>query len=150
MHCCPKMANSVKMGSSPIAFSAATREYYLYLFDYSEFFGNFLLPGRLCPAQLLLTCPFCGEKLPHGLREEWYLELQKHGHQDSAFEDLPENLKTDKWWRERDDLPICSSGDWAAQKGIPYILDGVRLRYIDHETDSLYKGQIPGKILSIE
>lgn len=50
-------------------------------------------------------CPRCGTKFPHELGDEWYEILQEeYGIEDPMDEDahrLPEEFKTDEWWKKR-------------------------------------------------
>ena len=49
---------------------------------------------------LLDFCPWCGKKLPESKRECWFEQLEELGFDEPLFcEDIPEEYKTDKWWR---------------------------------------------------
>ena len=43
-------------------------------------------------------CPFCGARLPGGLRTEWFERLEALGLE--PIDDLPEPLQSDRWWRD--------------------------------------------------
>ena len=47
---------------------------------------------------LISHCPFCGAELPGGLRDEWFDRLEALGL--DPIDDLPEELTTDRWWRD--------------------------------------------------
>jgi hypothetical protein len=56
-------------------------------------------------------CPFCGDRLPSGLRTEWFDRLDELGL--DPIDDLPEPLQSDRWWREEgitDDEPSRDEG----------------------------------------
>ncbi|MCB0337182.1 MAG: hypothetical protein KDD62_12780 [Bdellovibrionales bacterium] len=44
-------------------------------------------------------CPFCGTKLPASRREQWFLELEKLGITEPDDDRMPEEFKSDKWYR---------------------------------------------------
>lgn len=48
--------------------------------------------------QLIVFCPFCGERLPESLRDEWFDALERL---DLEPEDpgVPSTYATDEWWR---------------------------------------------------
>ncbi len=52
---------------------------------------------------VIYNCPWCGKKLPKNLRDEWLTELKKMGIEDPILSpDIPEEFKTDEWWKRRD------------------------------------------------
>jgi hypothetical protein len=44
-------------------------------------------------------CPWCGEKLPDSLKQEWQRQIAIAGHSPND-EDLPGKFLTDTWWKE--------------------------------------------------
>lgn len=44
-------------------------------------------------------CPFCGAKLPESKRDMWFDELEAQGFDDPSEEDIPEQYKSDAWYR---------------------------------------------------
>jgi hypothetical protein len=54
--------------------------------------------------QNIYFCPWCGNKLPKSLADEWFDRLEAMGF-DEPFEqcrtdpDFPEEYKTDAWWK---------------------------------------------------
>jgi hypothetical protein len=44
-------------------------------------------------------CPWCGDALPASLRSEWFDRLHKLGYDDPAEQDVPDEFKSDAWWR---------------------------------------------------
>ena len=57
--------------------------------------------------RILLFCPWCGMKLPKRLMKEFYEILEsEYGMEDveivkDDFAHVPEEFKTDKWWKKR-------------------------------------------------
>ena len=46
-------------------------------------------------------CPWCGAKLPSSLRDEWFRELERLGHDDPIFNGYPVEFSNDEWWKAR-------------------------------------------------
>jgi hypothetical protein len=48
-------------------------------------------------------CPFCGEKLPEDLSDEWWSQAEKFGFVELASDKnlLPPEMLTDEWWRNQ-------------------------------------------------
>lgn len=44
-------------------------------------------------------CPFCGVKLPESKRYMWFDELEAQGYDDPSEEDIPEQYKSDAWYK---------------------------------------------------
>lgn len=44
-------------------------------------------------------CPFCGQQLPAGLRDEWFERLDALG-LEPGDEEIPASMLTDEWWLE--------------------------------------------------
>ena len=49
---------------------------------------------------LIYYCPWCSQKLPGSLRVKCVEELEKLGFE-LFDENIPEEYKTDEWWREK-------------------------------------------------
>jgi hypothetical protein len=49
----------------------------------------------------LRYCPWCGIKLPQDLRNEWFDQLERLGH-DPLAGDLPEEFQSDAWWKAKE------------------------------------------------
>lgn len=49
-------------------------------------------------------CPWCGEKLPTSLRDEFFDRLEELGLEPNDL-DVPLDLRSDAWWRIRPDVP---------------------------------------------
>lgn len=52
------------------------------------------------PLQAFNFCPFCGEKLPKNLDKQWYRALKGLGFNEPDDEDIPEEFKSDEWWKK--------------------------------------------------
>ena len=46
-------------------------------------------------------CPWSGKLLPKSLRDEWFDTLEELGFDDPRDQEIPEEFKTDKWWKDR-------------------------------------------------
>ncbi|MEY9869026.1 hypothetical protein ABIE66_004405 [Peribacillus sp. B2I2] len=44
-------------------------------------------------------CPWCGTKLPGSKRDLWFEVLEQLGFDDPAEQSIPEEFKTDKWYK---------------------------------------------------
>lgn len=55
--------------------------------------------------QKIFYCPWCGNKFEDSLKEKWFEILEKeYGISDPYDEDadkVPEEFKTDEWWKKR-------------------------------------------------
>ncbi len=94
-HCCQLMSDFLNDPRIPIGYSAAYREYYIKLRSTTSI-------------QLMFYCPWCGVKLPKDLRDEFldifYDQLKlnlKPGLGTLETPGLPEEFKTDAWWKKR-------------------------------------------------
>jgi hypothetical protein len=50
--------------------------------------------------QLIAHCPWCGDKLPDSLRDEFFERLEELGLEPDD-PDLPLDFRSDAWWRLR-------------------------------------------------
>ena len=95
--CCDRMhyyATTPKEEHELIKYHAESRDY------------HFILHGHdLGMEQEMYYCPWCGSKLPDSLAEEWCKVAKEELGIDEVFaeqwETLPEEYKTDKWWKKR-------------------------------------------------
>jgi hypothetical protein len=46
-------------------------------------------------------CPWCGSCMPESKRERWFEELQAMGFDDPLQQDIPEEYRSDAWYRSR-------------------------------------------------
>jgi hypothetical protein len=54
--------------------------------------------------QPIVFCPWCSEKLPKDLNQEWEYILEKeYGIKEPGFnqDKIPPEFKTDEWWKKR-------------------------------------------------
>jgi hypothetical protein len=91
--CCEDMMYAVEGGHIPnepsvILYSPSERSFGLVIGDDS---GN---------QWLLVYCPFCGEKLPTDLCDE-YFDAIRDPETGRVLEPLPEEFQTDEWWKKR-------------------------------------------------
>lgn len=73
-----------------------------YIIVYTPKFNEYGIPVRDGGASNIVIshCPWCGIKLPESLNDRWFDELEKFGYDDPWEQDIPENFKSDKWWRD--------------------------------------------------
>lgn len=93
-HCCESMKYMVEEEIS-IIFIPEYREYGVPIRDGGS---SYLV---------ILYCPWCGTKLPESLHEEYFDILDKMGIDYACLpeelqEKLPENMRSEKWWQERE------------------------------------------------
>lgn len=97
-HCCDKMdyyADSFyKKDHEIVIYRPHVRRFSLILHGYD--FGMM---------QPIYYCPWCGKKVPKELGEEWCIVIKKELGLDDVFAEewatLPEEFKTDEWWKKR-------------------------------------------------
>ena len=46
-------------------------------------------------------CPWCGIRLPESKRNLWVGTLESLGYEEPFLQDVPEEFRTDRWWRNR-------------------------------------------------
>ena len=75
--------------------------------DYNLVFREYFIDLRSPEIKLIYYCPWCSEKMPCSLRDEFFDILEKeYGVDDNIFEisqnkQLPEEFKSDTWWKKR-------------------------------------------------
>lgn len=94
-HCCHSMNLRIHEKERIILYIAQTREYAVRASD--------------CIVQTFLFCPWCGVRLPYGLRNALFDTIKQEYGLDIGFHELEENInsvippefKTDEWWKKR-------------------------------------------------
>ena len=61
---------------------------------------NPVAKGEMTVFEDIKVCPFCTKKFPNSLREKWFLTLEKLGFDDPWDQKIPEEFKSDKWWKK--------------------------------------------------
>ncbi|WP_375331625.1 DUF6980 family protein [Candidatus Tisiphia endosymbiont of Temnostethus pusillus] len=97
-HCCKKMEyyanHCYNEEHELVIYHSEIREYNLMLHGHN--YGM---------EQHMYYCPFCGTKLPKTLGEEWCKIVKDELGLDTVYaeewETLPEEFKTDEWWKKR-------------------------------------------------
>jgi uncharacterized protein DUF6980 len=97
-HCCKEMwahiqderVDGLSKGDTPIGFNPKFREYGLKCQDEGS-----------TAWQIIRFCPWCGSRLPKGLRDQWFDVLEQLGIEDPWEQEVPEEFKTEEWWIER-------------------------------------------------
>jgi len=94
-HCCDNMTWYASHKNDIIQYEPFDRSY------------RFLVPNGIHgDRQSFQYCPWCATKLPEELGEEWGEALEKElGIEDPfidpGYENLPEEFRTDAWWKKR-------------------------------------------------
>lgn len=93
IHCCKSMDVLLKDPKMPLEYFSISREY------------GIPLPGSSA-IQLLIYCPWCGKKLPAGLRKTLYNILEEEYCIEADFgliddPKVPLEFKSDEWWKKR-------------------------------------------------
>lgn len=87
-HCCDKMQFFLEEKKVNINYFPQCREYSIGLKGGG---GD----------QLLTFCPWCGSKLPQSLENVFFCFLKKMNIENASSPELPEEFKTDAWWKNR-------------------------------------------------
>ena len=105
--CCSLMKQFLEEQKAAIYYNPILREYYIRLWSYPK--------GR----QAIYACPWCGKEFPKSLISKYFDTLKKEYKtiyidclnkyieycEDATIEDkeikLPEEFKSDKWWKKR-------------------------------------------------
>lgn len=69
---------------------------------YSPKFAEFGIPvhdGGTSKIEIAF-CPWCGARLPESKRDRWFDELARLGIDDSDDSLIPEQYRSDSWWRD--------------------------------------------------
>jgi len=48
---------------------------------------------------IIKFCPWCGRKLPESKRNLWFDKLDELGYDDPVNQDIPNEFKTNKWYK---------------------------------------------------
>jgi len=72
---------------------------------YTPEFDEYGIPYRDGGAsmQTISFCPWCGTRLPESKRPRWFDELARLGFDDPFIQEIPEEFRTDTWWRSKAD-----------------------------------------------
>ena len=86
-HCCEAMSGYLQHGDVALLYVGEFREYGIRVLDG----GSSYIVIRFCP--------WCGQKLPSSLRDEWFNEIERLG-LDATSPNIPASLASDQWWRD--------------------------------------------------
>ena len=96
-HCCLDMAWWI---SEPVEWPGqGPNPVMLWLEAWDEYRINIPRGGNA--AVVVRFCPWCGQELPPTKEELWHQALYDLGFFDPTEQDIPEELKSDLWWRTR-------------------------------------------------
>lgn len=91
--CCRVMATAVAEGDCPVAYDPVFRQWRL-----------LQLYHRVHRDWELEYCPWCGTALPNEQGDEWTRRVEQLGFTEgghySEIPGLPEEYRTDRWWRD--------------------------------------------------
>jgi len=88
--CCESMMDNISDADSSIKYVAKFRELGLKILDGGTSY------------QLINYCPWCGEKLPISLRDEWFDILDDDLELDDPDDpNIPLEMTTDEWWLKK-------------------------------------------------
>lgn len=88
-HCCEVMRECIHDERICIKYESRFRSYYL------------TIRGSAA-IQSILVCPWCGTRLPNDLYDEYdEVLLNEYGLKNPSKKLLPEEFKTDEWWKKR-------------------------------------------------
>lgn len=94
--CCQAMEcylHCLEQGDEVVCYSPKFNEYGIPIHDGEN--------GSITSYIQIQYCPWCGKKLPDGLREKWFDQLENLGYDDPLKDDsIPEKFKSDKWYRK--------------------------------------------------
>ena len=82
--CCELMASALGEDDYPLGYVPKFREWAIAILDGGT------------AVSVISYCPYCGEKLPSSLRDEWFDRLENLGL--NADDPLPVELQSDAWW----------------------------------------------------
>lgn len=99
-HCCDGMKRLVEDQESPLIYKPVWRSYSLVSVPLAYREGN-----EVCIGFDIAYCPRCATVLPKDLAEEWSDIVEEQfgitGSLDERIKDLPQEFKTDEWWKKR-------------------------------------------------
>lgn len=99
-YCCDDMKRLIQDDKSPLAYEP-TRRLYSLVSDAN----SFKTKNEICIGFNICYCPKCGTKLPKALSNEWFKIVKKEfgiaNGLDERIKDLPQEFKTDEWWKKR-------------------------------------------------
>lgn len=84
-HGCPDMVQALERSDIPVEYDDRFREHSI-----------IVIGGRAL--QTITHCPWCGEKLPSSLRDEWFEQLRALGFE-LGDEGIPPQMRSGEWWR---------------------------------------------------
>lgn len=88
-HACASMRWAIENSRFPLRYDPALREYLVLPIDDEQ------------SDQLVFQwCPFCGQRLPPSLRDEWFERLWELGLTGPEDPRVPEEMRSDRWWSQ--------------------------------------------------
>lgn len=89
-HCCDELKFHLENREVAIIYVPEFREYGIKIMD---------MDGGIS-FQEIYYCPWCGQKLPPSLRDQWFDQIEALGYE-WGDSNIPARYLSDEWWRER-------------------------------------------------
>ncbi len=89
-HCCTEINIHIHEKERIVKYIPFTREYGVQAADHV--------------IQMINFCPWCGERLPKSLRDEFFSALEKEYNIEAdvgSLSNVPPEFRTDEWWKKR-------------------------------------------------
>jgi hypothetical protein len=95
--CCGRLTAALGDDDVPVTHNPVVREWDLYVFP----IGDPERPGwrEGSNRQALWFCPFCGDRFPESLRDQYFERLRAIG-VEPMDDEVPVEFTSDRWWRE--------------------------------------------------
>lgn len=99
-HCCQTMTHQVNYDSEEYSNQI---DFHDNLIKYNDQFDEYriIIHNGGNSSIAINYCPWCGLKLPKSKRELWFDILQKLGFDEPFEQDIPNEFKTDEWYRNK-------------------------------------------------
>ena len=96
-HCCENMEEQVSYQCGVHSNSFDCPETLIYFCERFDEYGIIIHNG-VNSYSLLKFCPWCGVKLPHSRRDEWFDRLLALGYDNPWEQDIPKEFLSDSWY----------------------------------------------------
>ncbi|MDM5360382.1 hypothetical protein QUF78_21240 [Peribacillus sp. ACCC06369] len=97
-HCCETMKDQVNIMCNVHADPFDCPDTLITYNDKFDEYGLIIQDGGSSSIEITY-CPWCGTKLPGSKRDLWFEVLEQLGFDDPAEQSIPEEFKTDKWYK---------------------------------------------------
>lgn len=97
-HCCETMKGQVNIKCNVHADPFDCPDTLITYNDKFDEYGLIIHDGGSSSIEITY-CPWCGSELPGSKRDLWFEVLEQLGFDDPAEQSIPEEFKTDKWYK---------------------------------------------------